>query len=869
MLLQPKQWDPASIKIHPSACLGHHRDLGSLQELYSSGVLNEILRGHRSLYGDLPPIPIAAYWYGLNKQHRTICRTNQRTALEHLASQGWTDFKNQSPVAAGLDRYHRQQLACCPVISEANNHVLVVIDANESRARQLALRGGWGDYSYCSLQNLRRLTSELQEKSGRWLSLCHASDELTQGACFELDQILKTASANTIVTCDDIIHHQTWKDEDGYEQRQYRSPISAIRLYTRAAVGGLVTLPIALFNQVVLRTSYSCLESLRLDCLLQILQQDCDVRHCHRPLIKTLQSRNPVLPEQGWPKERNPFNQEQLNDIDQIRQRNAEQQLGTGTSVRLNPNQPGCHDLVLDKTQGIFISILIPFRDQYKLTQKCVESIQQYGGNEIAYEIILIDNGSAELETNHWIQEATTSEHIHCVRLDEPFNFSRLNNQARLQARGNFLLFLNNDIEFRSSNVLKDLLDPFVHPSTAAVGSRLHYPDGSLQHQGVVIVPWERRCVLEPGKHLEQREVIDSLIPLNAQEEFSAASAACLMVKTKSFDAVGGFDEDLAVVFNDVDLCLRLRNHSQNIVVTPHPLITHHESISRGKDQLGHAWARHQRESGRLRLKHKNYYQQGDPLVSPHLHHHSNRYEPAPDPDRPIRAAQEQILLTWNRRHARTDKRPVLIYAQFEANATAPIRPDILSLLKQYRRYFHVQVVAATPALLKKPFELRALKKVCDGLIVRRNEGYDYGSWMTGIRHCRELIQQRGKLVLCNDSFWGAVCPIDDLIDRLFNSAADVIGLTDNLMYQPHLQSPFLMFNKPVITSTRFWNFWSNINCWEHKRSIVKSYEVGLPVLLQQEGFQLESLYSTNANGNILHAEWESLICDQNFPSSK
>ena len=84
-------------------------------------------------------------------------------------------------------------------------------------------------------------------------------------------------------------------------------------------------------------------------------------------------------------------------------------------------------------------------------------------------------------------------------------------------------------------------------------------------------MPWERRCVLEPGKHLEQREVIDSLIPLNAQEEFSAASAACLMVKTESFDAVGGFDEDLAVVFNDVDLCLRLRNHIRRLSSPPSP----------------------------------------------------------------------------------------------------------------------------------------------------------------------------------------------------------------------------------------------------------------------------------------------------------
>ena len=90
--------------------------------------------------------------------------------------------------------------------------------------------------------------------------------------------------------------------------------------------------------------------------------------------------------------------------------------------------------------------------------------------------------------------------------------------------------------------------------------------------------------------------------------------------------------------------------------------------------------------------------------------------------------------------------------------------------------------------------------------------------------------------MLCNDSFWGAVCPIDDLIDRLFNSTADVIGLTDNDVSAAS-PVPLPDVQQTSYTSTRFWNFWSNINCWEHKRSIVKNYEVGLPVLLQQEGF--------------------------------
>ena len=154
--------------------------------------------------------------------------------------------------------------------------------------------------------------------------------------CIELDQILRQQiTLSSLVTTSSITRPGVMKMG---MSSQYRSPISAIRLYTRAAIGGLVTLPIALFNQAVLRKSYSCLESLRLDCLLQIFQQERDVRHCHRPLIKTLQRINPVLPEQGWPKELNPFNHEQLKDIDQIRQSNAEQQLGTGQSVRLNPS---------------------------------------------------------------------------------------------------------------------------------------------------------------------------------------------------------------------------------------------------------------------------------------------------------------------------------------------------------------------------------------------------------------------------------------------------------------------------------------------------------------------------------------------------
>ena len=332
---------------------------------------------------------------------------------------------------------------------------------------------------------------------------------------------------------------------------------------------------------------------------------------------------------------------------------------------------------------------------------------------------------------------------------------------------------------------------------------------------------------------------------------------------------MGGFDEKLAVVFNDVDLCLRLRDAGGAIVVTPHASITHYESLSRGKDQVGCAWARHQRESGRLRQKHKTIYAKGDPLISPLLHHHSTRYEPLLKQVVPLRPAREAVLFTWKRSLRTNDQRIPLIFAQYDSNPDKPIRSDILDLLRKYRRHFYVQVVAATPSLLQHHHDLAALKNVSDALIIRDNEGYDFGSWMTGLRFCRDLIDQRQSVLLSNDSFWGPIRPLTSLINRLANSQADVIGLTDNLMYEPHLQSAFLMFKRRAVSCPSFWQFWDNIMCWDEKRSIVKNYEVGLSVLLKENGMNLESLYSKNANGNILHAEWKSLIEDHEFPFIK
>ena len=180
-----------------------------------------------------------------------------------------------------------------------------------------------------------------------------------------------------------------------------------------------------------------------------------------------------------------------------------------GASIHSYPTMPGCHEIRWEPQENVLISIMIPFRDKVDITKVCIESIRAFAG-ETSYELILIDNGSQEPETLAWIEDQRKQPNIRIATINCEFNFAKIHNYARHYCRGNYLLFLNNDIEFKSSDILQRLLDPFGFSTTTAVGARLLYPNGSIQHQGVVIVKGERRCVLEPGKHLSNPAIIET-----------------------------------------------------------------------------------------------------------------------------------------------------------------------------------------------------------------------------------------------------------------------------------------------------------------------------------------------------------------------
>ncbi len=222
------------------------------------------------------------------------------------------------------------------------------------------------------------------------------------------------------------------------------------------------------------------------------------------------------------------------------------------------------------------VSIIIPTRDGVEVLERCIRSIESKT-DYLHYEILIVDNGSSKPETLTYF----SSLRHRVLRLDEPFNYSRLNNFGAQHAKGEFLLLLNNDTEVISPEWMRAMLELCHLPGVGLVGAKLHYPDGRIQHAGVVLgikgVAGHSHKYF-PGR---SRGYFDALACIR---NYSAVTAACMMVRRDVFQAVGGFDEQLRVAFNDVDFCLRVREKGYRIAWTPYAELYHYESATRGFD---------------------------------------------------------------------------------------------------------------------------------------------------------------------------------------------------------------------------------------------------------------------------------------------
>lgn len=274
------------------------------------------------------------------------------------------------------------------------------------------------------------------------------------------------------------------------------------------------------------------------------------------------------------------------------------------------------------------ISIIIPNKDHAGDLKRCINSILMKSSYE-NYEILVVENHSTEIETEEYYRELSQ---VPCVRILRPavgegFNFSRLINAGGAEAKGEYLLLLNNDTEVISRDWMEELLMYAQREDVGAVGCKLYYGDYTIQHAGIVLGLGAHRTAGHTHYRLS-KENLGYMGRLCYAQDVSAVTGACLMVSKRSFEEAGGFDERFAVALNDVDFCLRLRKLGLLNIFTPFAELFHYESVSRGSDGREDSQEnakRYDEEAELFREVWKAELEKGDPYYNPNFSlDHSN-----------------------------------------------------------------------------------------------------------------------------------------------------------------------------------------------------------------------------------------------------
>lgn len=262
---------------------------------------------------------------------------------------------------------------------------------------------------------------------------------------------------------------------------------------------------------------------------------------------------------------------------------------------------------ILDRPK---ISIIIPTKDRIDLLRRCIESIQNRSSYD-NYEIIIVDNMSQEEETAAYLDGLGKSYRI--IKFNERFNYSKLNNYAAEFARGEHLLFLNNDIEVLNSDWLEAMLEQSQRDEIGCVGAKLLYPDRKIQHVGVVVGWGGRAEHIYKWLHSNDIGYMGHFVSIR---NYSAVTAACMMLRKSIFNEVGGFDERFEIGFGDVDLCLRVRELGYENLFTPYAELLHYESATRGRS---FSFDPHPNDTKRFIERWQEYIKGGDPYYNPNL----------------------------------------------------------------------------------------------------------------------------------------------------------------------------------------------------------------------------------------------------------
>ncbi|WP_193725917.1 glycosyltransferase [Xanthomonas arboricola] len=408
-----------------------------------------------------------------------------------------------------------------------------------------------------SLAQLEAINALAATGSADWLLSVKAGTTFTASGLLAVAQDLLADSSLRAVYADEMI-----RAEDGELSALLRPdanldlllsmPASMVRhwLYRRdtfVAAGGL---------------DPAFTDAAELDLLLRLIDADGlnGLGHVHEPLL--------VIPtSRVWshPAERKAL-------LRHLHHRGYEQ-------AKVDSHLPGCYRIDYGHAQAPLVSIIVPTKNQLGMLQRCVETLLEKTAYT-NYELLIVDNGSTDTDACQWLDgiEAMDSPQLRVLRYPQPFNYAAMNNLAAQHARGEYLVLLNNDTAILQGNWLHALLNHAQRPEVGVVGAKLLYPNGTVQHAGVLL-GWHG-----PAEHPFNGEAMDApgyMYRLQVDQDYSAVTGACLMVRASLYAEVGGLDEDVfKVSYNDVDLCLKIRQAGYLVVWTPHALLLHEGNVS-------------------------------------------------------------------------------------------------------------------------------------------------------------------------------------------------------------------------------------------------------------------------------------------------
>lgn len=453
----------------------------------------------------------------------------------------------------------------------------------------------------CNLGISENTNRGVEEASGDFIAFFDHDDVLDKFALYRYASLIAEDSSIDALYCDEDV-----LDEGGhYVNPHFKSDFNLDLLRSHNYITHLLCVKTSYAKQLVLRSEFDGAQDY--DFLLRLSEKTSSIAHIPEVLYHWRMSDTSTVKDSAS----KPYAQGAgLAALNEHLQRVAPCATAEETTV------PFLYRTSYRISGSPLVSIVIPNKDSVSVLSRCIESL--YEVTDYAnFEVVVVENNSVEKETFEFYEWAERKyNRLRVVTWNGPFNYSAINNYALRFAKGEYLLLLNNDIEALDPSWLGSMLGFCQREDVGAVGAKLLYPDGTVQHAGVAMYACSSPAECGGAMHVFNHIDADDsgyMWRASFSQDVSIVTGACLLTKRGVFEALGGLNEDYAVAYNDVDYCLRVGRLGYRVVFDADARLIHYESFSRGSDASGEKIKRFMSEQGRLRLEWSEYYLHGDP----------------------------------------------------------------------------------------------------------------------------------------------------------------------------------------------------------------------------------------------------------------